>query len=96
MEKKTVKKTANGLETKAFLLGASDIQNVKAVREEENLTSDSAALRQIIQDGMHFRQMKTNITSRVKDQMQKLITTEMHRELLRSIEGPNTKPTKTD
>lgn len=41
--------------TRAFSLTETDMEVIRQVREEEELTSDSAALRRLIRDGKSFR-----------------------------------------
>ncbi len=49
------KETSGGYITKAFSLAAKDIATITRVRAEESLTSDSAAVRRLIEDGRTYR-----------------------------------------
>lgn len=44
--------------TRAFSLMKTDMEVIRQVREEEELTSDSAALRRLIRDGKSFRDIR--------------------------------------
>jgi hypothetical protein len=45
----------SGMMTKAFSLTREDVRLIQAVKREEFLLSDSAALRRLIRDGQKYR-----------------------------------------
>ncbi len=46
------------MHTKAFTLGAQDLDAIEAVRHEEGLLSDSAAVRLLIREGVKYRALR--------------------------------------
>lgn len=45
-------------QTKAFSLVSADVEAIEAVRQEEKLMSDSAALRLLIREGCKYRELR--------------------------------------
>lgn len=45
-------------QTKAFSLASADVEAIEAVRQEEELMSDSAALRLLIREGRKYRELR--------------------------------------
>lgn len=45
-------------QTKAFSLASADVEAIEAVRQEEKLMSDSAALRLLIREGLKYRELR--------------------------------------
>jgi len=49
---------ASATQTKAFSLVSEDVAAIEAVKQEENLLSDSAALRLLIREGRKYRELR--------------------------------------
>jgi len=61
-------------QTKAFSLVSEDIAAIEAVKQEEKLLSDSAALRLLIREGRKYRELRQQAEQEV---LQRLIRAEM-------------------
>lgn len=64
-------------QTKAFSLASADVEAIEAVRQEENLMSDSAALRWLLREGLKYRSLRQQAE---RELMGKILTVDLHAE----------------
>lgn len=66
--------STSATQTKAFSLVSEDIAAIEAVKQEEKLLSDSAALRLLIREGRKYRELRRQAEQEV---LQRLIQAEI-------------------
>ena len=56
-------------QTKSFSMVGEDVEAIEALRQEENLISDSAALRLLIREGLKYRALRRQAEREMMGQM---------------------------